>query len=53
VEQQKEEEEEEEVNEENMLDIAEHCFYRIAEEVLKRNLTVKEAFAEYIEEQAV
>jgi hypothetical protein len=36
--------EEGEDNEEQMLDIAEHCFYRVAQEIVKRSINVRIAF---------
>jgi len=42
------EEEEEAINEEEMLDIAEKCFVRIAESIISRGQTVRESFRKHI-----
>lgn len=36
-------------NEEMVLDIAERCFYRIGQEIIERNTTVRKAFSGYIQ----
>jgi hypothetical protein len=38
------EEDEEYIDEEEMLDVAERCFYRIAQELINRNQSVRQAF---------
>ena len=38
----------EEFGEEEMLDIAEKCFYKIAKELLEHNLSVRQAFQPFI-----
>jgi len=36
------------IEEEEMLDIAEKCFMRIAEAIIQRQMTVREAFGKHI-----
>ncbi len=36
-----------------MLDVAEKCFIRIAEEIVKSNQTVRQAFANFIDEEVI
>mmetsp|Transcript_47311 Transcript_47311/g.34600 ORF Transcript_47311/g.34600 Transcript_47311/m.34600 type:complete len:115 (+) Transcript_47311:2624-2968(+) len=43
-----EEDEDEYIDEEEMLDVAERCFYRIAQELINKNVNVKQAFSKHI-----
>jgi len=47
-EEREEEEEEAVIDEEEMLDIAEKCFLRIAEAIIAKGITVREAFKKFI-----
>jgi hypothetical protein len=42
------EEDDEYIDEEEMLDVAEKCFYRIAQELINKGVSVREAFANFI-----
>ena len=44
----REEDEEDYIDEEQMLDIAEQCFVKIAEAIIKRGLTVRQAFKGFV-----
>ena len=41
-------EEDDYINEEEMLDVAEKCFVKIAEAILERNCSVRQAFSKFI-----
>ena len=41
------------VDEEQMLDIAENCFIKIGDHLLSKNVSVKEAFNEFIQTEEI
>ena len=41
------------IDEEEMLDVAEKCFVRIAQEIVKNNLTVRSAFQNFMESEEI